>query len=523
MSTPLLEPNVAPPPISGQSRHSSSNSIDFTDRRENGNVNGSGDPRQTISASTSPEPSDSWLPGKMNGLLNGNILNRRRNSVNKTVEPPESPVNGLTLHDGQQTATLPGFEPSSRSSIHFDNCPGEPEHSNIVNGSPNADSTSDSSRSGESSSRSNENRPPPSPQPSDSISSTPTITMNGPAAPSTSSYPASTNEAGPSTSPAVKPGFSARKSSTLRFVPLRVPSASTMPKTSSPLRPPGAHSRTHSTTSSLSASVSAASSPSRAPLRYFDNQLASGSQTPPIIDNTLRSASASPTPTPVPPPTQPFLSPKPVVPAHARSSSLMALPGHPHSHTQRTFSSMSQPPLTAPTSLPSPSPPPAAASSSALSPRMRSPVHTTTPTTPTASSSRAIYRPGFQPKGVYRPLTDDFLEIRRQKREVGRVERTRLERRLEKLIELHFPCEDGKEKGDAGAKGKEKQAPPAVARRSSSFFDIDFNELRSKSATDIWRGVLESRAAAANGGKGDIRGKFEYRICFKLALSCDWL
>ena len=57
--------------------------------------------------------------------------------------------------------------------------------------------------------------------------------------------------------------------------------------------------------------------------------------------------------------------------------------------------------------------------------------------------------------------------------------------------------------------GKEKEkvsAPPMVSRRSSSIFDIDFNELRNKSASDIWRGVLESRAAAANGGKGDVRG-----------------
>ncbi len=124
-----------------------------------------------------------------------------------------------------------------------------------------------------------------------------------------------------------------------------------------------------------------------------------------------------------------------------------------------------------------------------------------------------MYRPGFQPKGVYRPLTDDFLAVRKEKREVGRVERTRLERRLEKLVDLHFSREDEKI-----GKGKEKSAPPVVARRASSFFDIDFNDLRSKSASDIWRGVLESRTAAANGGKGDTRGLSIFKLIVKSVL-----
>lgn len=144
------------------------------------------------------------------------------------------------------------------------------------------------------------------------------------------------------------------------------------------------------------------------------------------------------------------------------------------------------------------------------SPRMRSPIPSGSPSTPTASS-RTVYRPGFQPKGVYRPLTDDFLSMRRQKREMGRVERTRLERRLEKLVELHFPRDDEGEKTtdvSAEGKGKGKERPQAPARRASSFFEIDFSELRAKSASDIWRGVLESRASAANGGKGDVRGMF---------------
>ena len=72
---------------------------------------------------------------------------------------------------------------------------------------------------------------------------------------------------------------------------------------------------------------------------------------------------------------------------------------------------------------------------------------------------------------------------------------------------IHYYYSSGGDSGDAKGKEKEKAAaPPMVSRRSSSIFDIDFSELRTKSASDIWRGVLESRTAAANGGKGDIRG-----------------
>lgn len=71
-------------------------------------------------------------------------------------------------------------------------------------------------------------------------------------------------------------------------------------------------------------------------------------------------------------------------------------------------------------------------------------------------------------------------------------------------MELHFASPDGHGEG----KGKEKSGPPQSLRRASSLFEIDFNDLRTKSASELWRGVLESRAAAANGGKGDIRGEY---------------
>ncbi|KIP08146.1 hypothetical protein PHLGIDRAFT_69866 [Phlebiopsis gigantea 11061_1 CR5-6] len=134
---------------------------------------------------------------------------------------------------------------------------------------------------------------------------------------------------------------------------------------------------------------------------------------------------------------------------------------------------------------------PAPSSSSTLAPVQRAPsapgVRSRTP---------APYRPGFQPKGVYRPRTDEFLEARKQRNDQDRVERTRLERRLEKLISLHFPHPDQKKEKDS------LSVRPGPNRRASSFFDIDISTLKGKSAGDLWKGVVQAQAA---GGKNDIR------------------
>ena len=66
------------------------------------------------------------------------------------------------------------------------------------------------------------------------------------------------------------------------------------------------------------------------------------------------------------------------------------------------------------------------------------PVHmpssTPAPTTPPQRvGGSAPYRAGFQPKGVYSSHTDEFMESRARKRESGRVEQRRLERRLDKV------------------------------------------------------------------------------------------
>jgi hypothetical protein len=133
----------------------------------------------------------------------------------------------------------------------------------------------------------------------------------------------------------------------------------------------------------------------------------------------------------------------------------------------------------------SPSPTPAASGSPVTSPSPL-PTRTSTPVRPSAP-----YRPGFQPKGVYRPLTDEFLEVRRSRRDIGRVEQTRLERRLEKLINLHFGEDTD----------KRAAAPRKQARRMSSIWELD---IRSMGPSDLWRGVVQNQVAA--GGKADIRG-----------------
>ena len=75
---------------------------------------------------------------------------------------------------------------------------------------------------------------------------------------------------------------------------------------------------------------------------------------------------------------------------------------------------------------------------------------------------------------MYRPRTDEFVEARNQSRDLGRIERTRLERRLEKLINLHFP--------PPGQRKVETPEPRPVRqenRRASSFWDLDLSDLKN--------------------------------------------
>lgn len=129
---------------------------------------------------------------------------------------------------------------------------------------------------------------------------------------------------------------------------------------------------------------------------------------------------------------------------------------------------------------------------------------------PIASRKTAPYRPGFQPKGVYRPLTDDFLEIRRAKRDgeseggMTRVERTKLERRLEKLIALHFP--------DCREEGYQEKARPSArplngVKRASSIFDFQtLKNMNINDAGDLWKGVVTGNFG--DSARNEVRGLF---------------
>ncbi|EGG03189.1 uncharacterized protein MELLADRAFT_78634 [Melampsora larici-populina 98AG31] len=55
------------------------------------------------------------------------------------------------------------------------------------------------------------------------------------------------------------------------------------------------------------------------------------------------------------------------------------------------------------------------------------------------SHTQVPFRSGFQPKGVYRNRTDLLVSFRKGKEEIKRLEESRLQKRLERLIDLHFP------------------------------------------------------------------------------------
>jgi rabenosyn-5 len=128
----------------------------------------------------------------------------------------------------------------------------------------------------------------------------------------------------------------------------------------------------------------------------------------------------------------------------------------------------------------------------------------------------APYRPGFQPLGVRRHLTDDFLEIRRIKRDgegpgdMKRVERTKLERRLEKLIILHFPEREHEEKPRPGPR------PLANGNRRASIFD--FGSLKNMNLTDaggLWKGLVASNVV--DSAKNDLRGCYRSFLVFEMS------
>ncbi|KAH8106780.1 FYVE-domain-containing protein [Cristinia sonorae] len=284
--------------------------------------------------------------------------------------------------------------------------------------------------------------------------------------------------------PSPKP-TTTRRVSTFRHVPPVRPTTQ-RPLGSSPLRPAGTHSRTLSSNISVSTRHLDPQQP-RSPV-YPSSRVSSTASTPllqPVqTERALPSIPVLDLPASSPnhrPELQLASSPSSQsVMAPPRSSSLVSPPVPPPKPITPTNSQSHSIPST-PASVLSP-----ASSSSSI------------PTVRQNARSMAPYRPGFQPHGVYRPRTDEYIERRKAGRDTGRVERTRMERRLEKLINLHFPHPD-----QARDKPSENSRPSAQARRQSSFFDLTFNDLRTKSAGDLWKEVLTTQPAP--GSKADIR------------------
>jgi rabenosyn-5 len=297
---------------------------------------------------------------------------------------------------------------------------------------------------------------------------------------SASSVPLSHSSPNPSPRPALNSLTSSRKGSTFRRLPLRTASSkSALP--SSPLRPHSTHVRTPSGLSGTTRILDP--QPVRTPDTTNRSLLPLAAPTPVTMEHSHPALPILNLPsTPI---TQGNQGYRPCTPASTSQRSTLA-----------TSPVMASPTALAPPGVPaasSISPTPSSSSTPALIDQ-----HSSTPGL--RNRTPAPYRPGFQPKGVYRPRTDEFLAARKHKGDVDRVERTRLERRLEKLINLHFPHPDKKRK-----QLSDRPAPaPVQNRRASSFFDIDLTSLTAKSAGDLWKGVVSAQA----GGKNDIRGQY---------------
>ena len=209
----------------------------------------------------------------------------------------------------------------------------------------------------------------------------------------------------------------------------------------------------------------------------------------------------------------PSLHPRSDKGSNKAGSKLAALPGPSTSVKSVSFPPMKVDATANNSDVPSQSPhhdtimiPTPISKSSSVNSALNGDVGTLLPTP--ASRKTAPYPPGFQPKGVCRVLTDDFLSARRMKRDgdggggMKRVERTKLERRLEKLINLHFPLQPDS-KGARDGPLHEKTRPGHENRRASIF---DFQTLKNvnfNDASGLWKGVV---SGSLQDTKTEIRG-----------------
>ena len=149
-------------------------------------------------------------------------------------------------------------------------------------------------------------------------------------------------------------------------------------------------------------------------------------------------------------------------------------------------------------------------------------------TTSTSSLSTSVqqrtwapYRPGFQPGGVRRPLTDDFVALRQAKQEgegghgMNKAERRKLERRLEKLIAIHFPLPSVNSEVTVRRGNVKERSGVAVGRsenwRVSSLVDFDVRSITIQDTGSLWRGIFGSDDATTI--RGSFRRLSSYVVC----------
>ncbi|KAJ7461016.1 FYVE zinc finger-domain-containing protein [Mycena galericulata] len=259
-----------------------------------------------------------------------------------------------------------------------------------------------------------------------------------------------------SAAPAANSEDRPRKTSTFR----RVPRNTRTPLPSSPLA--GGHARTVSSSSMASSSLRPSLPPSEHPSYTQQRPTSMFQSSSPSTNQGL----------PAPSEQSSQNSRRHSTPLNADAVAASLASVDPPARTSSLNAQHVSPPSTAPMSR---------VPSSSIPTRQTTPAPTPASVPPSPSSqlpprqASAPYRPGFQPKGVYRPRTDEFIEHRKAhaiSAGYASAERTKLERRLEKLVALHFP-EESKAAG-VGVGRRPGIAPvPNTNRRASSFFDLD--------------------------------------------------
>ncbi|KAJ7684628.1 FYVE zinc finger-domain-containing protein [Mycena polygramma] len=401
-------------------------------------------------------------PARFTANVSGSPPSRPTSFIAPTTPPPQTLSNGNIPWEKEGQAYAKPLQSPPLPAIVLDPSPPPSNGSMSPPTSPTIPQSSEPSTD-----------PPPEPARVNGAHPNGNGHANGGATSGSSSSPTQSPVDLPSSSTAASSSSSAvpddparhRKTSTFR----RVPRNTRAPLQSSPLA--GGHSRTLSTSSMNPTMLRPSLPPSEQP-SYTQKR-----PTSMLVDprDRIQSLSSSPSTNERPPAVSYFSEDgnrrhSTPLNADAVAASLASVVP-----PVRTSSLTASPTTTAPLSR---------VPSSSMPSRQSTPAPTLGPAPPSPSAATpprqasAPYRPGFQPKGVYRPRTDEFIAHRKAhavSAGYASAERTKLERRLEKLIALHFPDE---RKSSTGVGRRPGIAPTMTAnRRASSFFEFDLKSM----------------------------------------------